>query len=275
MSDAKNKPSVSFPLFSIHSECEGRIVRYDLRAIETGVRVEGSSEHDAIGEFANATPCGHFRNQGNEYWATVVRWSYHDIQVVVTAMAIQTGSHTANWISTLMEHYSPTKYPILYQFLLDVLVSYPNSYTIRHLKEWYQNHVFDREPVFLIKLMANKGKRITAWMESYIETLSEEQYRQSNFMTIAALALVIAHYAATDQSPHRAVSRLWRMLTSSDLRTLTRELETVTLYHPIGSKCPTAVIKIADEYYEQTPYDIRQRWTTTRNSLLKTIQTSP
>lgn len=244
-----------------------RRIRYELVPIPTGVRIVWTSEHDDLGKFAELSKASLLSGHPNEHWEHITNWRIGEFEIVVPAMARQTHTQTAEWFSTILNNYPPERYYSLHFLILNELLMFPRSYTIRHLKQWEQANCFQNSRNLLVRLLANKGKRATAWLNSVIEDYIRRFEEYSEPSPIDTTAYVLMHYASTEQSPGSTLLSLWRTLTSNELKRLARIINNLITYHPIGQKCARRLVELAEKYFDSMPRDVREKWQVERKSI--------
>lgn len=251
--------------FSLYRTCNGRMIRYDLIPIPTGIRIIGSSEHDDLGRFANLSPCAQLGGKPNSYWENITEWQIGEIQPVLSAMAQQTRCQTADWIDSLIQHFPPSKHTTMFNFIFYELAMLPQAYTLNHLLRWEELGCFrERRPVH-IELLANKGKRATPILETAIKELVPKLTESLFDVTFTrTTAYVLMHYAATKQTPGKTFSLLWRPLSSNGLKKVAKQLGYLLVYHPIARRCAKQLITLADQQFDPMPRDVREKWANER-----------
>lgn len=254
--------------FRITSECQGRLVVYTLEPIPTGVRVVHTSEHDALGGFAEASPCSRFRGQTNEYWTKISNWSISELELIVSQMASQLRCYTGDWINKLRQRYPPTRFEILYHTLFRTLFDYPQGYTTQHIIEWDEDGLLANTRWLAVQLMACKGRRIRPKLIDAIEACIELFKLHQNEQIPITIASVIMHYAHTAQPIDDTLRRLWLTARCADLRQLARSLATLCNFHPIGRQHCEAIVTLADELFATSPLDILTKWNEQRKLIL-------
>lgn len=266
--NAEQKPHKTSRQFRVTAECQGRLVAYTLEPTPTGVRVVRTSEHDALGGFAEASPCSRFRNQPNEYWSKITNWSISEIELVVSQMATQLRCHTGDWINELRQRYPPARFEILYHTLFRTLFDYPQGYTTQHIIEWEDDGLLASTRWLAIQLMACKGRRITPKLIATIEECIGLFELQQNDQIPITIASAVMHYAHTAQPIDDTLKRLWLTARCIELRQLTRSLATLCNFHPVARRHCEAVVAIADELFATSPLDIRTKWSEQRKLIM-------
>lgn len=264
MNDAK-KPGSSFRKpFTVHQMCDGRMVRYDLIPVPTGIRVIGSSEHDDLGRFSELSPCSQLGRMPNSHWEKITEWRLTEIQIVVPAMARQTHRQTADWLDSLMQHFPISKHLHLFHILLHELLMHPQAYTLDHLYRWERMECFRNARCLYIQLLANKGKRATRPMEAAIDDFVSRQKEYNEPSPVAVAAYVLMHYAATNQTPGHSFQSIWRLLSSTELKRVAKHINIIVTYHPIARSCGNRLVALAHQYFDAMPRDVREKWTNER-----------